>query len=156
MLVAALWALCTGQPLHQPTRHKFNSPGATTPKGEGFVCRGSILQQSCWNRSWPKASAVSKQQSWAFRWWAVLMLALGSFGTCAWRSQYIPQSKTQQFSGQIELMSWVMFVSFNVPVPIRRYAYVQQSEYYKKHSFLPYHISWAWGKYYRNCMLCLL
>lgn len=115
-----------------------------------------FAEQSCWDRSQPKASSVSKQQSWVFRWWAVPMLALGTFGTFAWRSQYIPQSKTQQFSGQIELMSWVTFVSFNVPVPIRRYVYVQQSEYYKKHSFLPYHVSRAWGKYYRNCMLCLL
>lgn len=46
--------------------------------------------------------------------------------------QYIPQSKRQQFSGQVELMRWVMFVSFNIPVPTRSDAYVQQSEHYKK------------------------
>lgn len=71
--------------------------------------------------------------------------------------QYIPQSKRQQFSGQVELMRWVMFVSFNIPVPMRSDAYVQQSEHCKKkHSFFPYWINWSWGKYSRNCVPGLL
>lgn len=124
--VPALWALCTAWP--------SASPSCTTSVLHMLPCHKEGVCVHCLHpadRSQPRDSAVLHSRA------EPSDGDQRSTGVCNKHSQnlvlqYIPQSKRQQFSGQVELMRWVMFVYFNIPVPTRSDAYVQQSEHYKK------------------------